>query len=134
MASQKKATFRTPASSRNTGKRKSAKGSKENIPLVGERQVKQPKPKPVYKGATHRNTETGENEAAAALVSLASTTPASVIEQPEAVDGVVPVEQPDDNHLDPDYNNDDSGRGSDGEDGSDDSSDTSEDNVNDSGE
>ncbi|KAJ7908032.1 hypothetical protein B0H13DRAFT_2331793 [Mycena leptocephala] len=65
---------------------------------------------------------------------MAFTTLASVIEQPEAVDGVVPVEQLDDNHLDPDYNNDDSGRGSDGEDGSYDSSNTSEeeDNVNDS--
>ncbi|KAJ7856170.1 hypothetical protein B0H13DRAFT_1902773 [Mycena leptocephala] len=65
---------------------------------------------------------------------MAFATPASVIEQPEAVDGVVPVEQPDDNHLDPDYNNDDSGRGSDGEDGSYNSSDTSEeeDNANDS--
>ncbi|KAJ7867363.1 hypothetical protein B0H14DRAFT_3441813 [Mycena olivaceomarginata] len=116
MASQKKATARKPASSRNTGKRK------------------QPKSKPAYKGATHRDTETGEDKAAAAVVSLASATPASVIEQPEAVDGVVPVAQPDDNHLDPDYNNDDSARGSDGSDGGDDSSDTSEeeDNVNDS--
>ncbi|KAF8210932.1 hypothetical protein K438DRAFT_1752684 [Mycena galopus ATCC 62051] len=124
MASKKKAASRQPASSRNKGTRKQSKKSqklKENIPLVSKKPTKRRKPKPAYKTATHSNPETGENEATAALVSLAFATPVLSIEQPGGVDE---QPQPDDNnHSDTDYNNEERHRSrADGEDNSDDSS------------
>ncbi|KAJ7202719.1 hypothetical protein C8J57DRAFT_1735619 [Mycena rebaudengoi] len=66
MATQKKANARKPKSSRGTGTRKSAK---ENHAPV-EKSRPQPKPQPAYKNAPPHRTNTLENDAAAALVSM----------------------------------------------------------------
>lgn len=83
MASGKKATARKRASSRSTGSRKVAKEKDENIPPVSARKATKkkdentppvaarPKPKPAYKqAAPARHTNTMEDTAAAALLSM----------------------------------------------------------------
>ncbi|KAJ6568999.1 hypothetical protein B0H19DRAFT_1065782 [Mycena capillaripes] len=101
MASGKKATARRPASSRNTGTRKSGKisESKENIPPVQEKS--RPKPRPKYK----RNDKvTEEEEAAATLVSMATPAAAPVTEECSGDNNSdIPADPPHDNTADADY-------------------------------